>query len=175
MTQGKEVQIDSDNKMMVSDIPVNLPERVQVVDKKYGKRIGFIDRAEVMKILEDSCFIGFEDTASGEFMVAYSTDPLRRKVVEETENIFDFFRVIKNNLDTVIEADDIIKVKVGVSYVDSQDVNHVLLMPIRCLKSILATDSVFNAELLEAVRGDGTNSDPYSPTERIINYFRENK
>ena len=173
MTNQKEVQIDEDNKMTVSDVPVNLPERVQVVDRKYGKRIGYLDRAEVMKVLEDPCFMGLEDTASGEFMVAYSTEELRRTVVVETDDPFEFFKTIQANLDTAIGSDDIKRLRIGACYTDNQGRNHAIEIHIKHLKGIF---QIIHPDLRKAIEGDGTlESQANGPGGRIVDYFRGNK
>ena len=173
MTDAKEVQIDADNKMMVRDIPVNLPERVQVVDKKYGKRIGFIDRAEVSKVLEDPCFMGFEDTVTGEFMITYSTDEVKRTIAVETDDPFEFFKVIQNNLETAIGSDDVKRLRLGASYIDKAGRNHVIEIHIKYIKGI---SSIIHPDLKNAINGDGSEeSQMMGPGERIVKYFRENK
>ena len=173
MTNEKEVQIDEDNKMLVRDVPVNLPERVQVVDRKYGKRIGHIDRAEVMKVLEDPCFTGFEDTASGEFMVAYSTDEMTRTVAVETDDPFEFFKVIQDNIETAIGSDDVKRMRLGVSYVDNAGRNHAVEIHLKHLKSIM---NIIHPDLKKAIVGDGSEeSQMTGPGQRIDNYFAENK
>lgn len=169
MTNPKEVQIDEDNKMMVSDIPVNLPERVQVVDRKYGKRIGYIDRAEVMKVLEDHCFIGFEDTASGEFMVAYSNDGLHKTIAVETNDPFEFFKIVQANIETAIGSDDIIRLRVGVCYLDKQGRNQAVEIKLSNLKTVF---HLIHPDLKKAIVSDDSEE---SIGERIITYFKENK
>jgi hypothetical protein len=173
MTNEKEVQIDEDNRMLVSDVPVNLPEKVQVVDRKYGKRIGYIDRAEVTKVLEDSCFMGFEDTVSGEFMIAYSTDELKRTVAVETDDPFEFFKVIQDNIETAIGSDDVKRLRLGASYIDKAGRNHLIEIHIKHLKNVA---HIIHPDLKNAINGDGTEeSKATGPGERIVNYFRENK
>ena len=170
MTDPKEVQIDEHNKMMVSDVPVNLPERVQIVDRKYGKKIGYIDRAEVMKVLEDPCFMGFEDTASGEFMVAYSSDEISRTVAVEIDDPMEFFRIIQANIETAIGSDDVKRMRIGACYTDKVGRNHAIEIHIKHIKPII---KFIHPDLKKAIEGDGSEeSQMMGPGERIVEYFR---
>ena len=50
---GETGKTDVDgSEMTLHERSVDLPERVLVVDAKLGKEIGFVDRTEVMRILE---------------------------------------------------------------------------------------------------------------------------
>ncbi len=167
----KEVKIDADNKMLVRDVPVNLPERVQVVDSRYGKRIGYIDREEVMKVLEDPCFLGFEDTASGEFMISYGTETIRRTIELITDSPIEFFKIIEDNVETAIGCDNPKKIRIGASYIDKSGRNCLVEINVRHLKGVF---HLINSDLKDAIMGDGSEESQLTgPGERIVNYFRE--
>ena len=134
MSEAVKVQTD-DATMTVNEVPVNLPERVEVVDSKSGKTIGYRDREEVMDLLEDDpYFRGVQPSnPNNDFIIAY--DPDAMKAIEcEVLDPFEFLNAIRDNLSTAIGADDPKGMLVGVSYVDRHKQNHVVSIRISRLR-----------------------------------------
>lgn len=120
MTDDKQTgNVDVDgSEMKVFERPVDLPEKVVVVDSKNGKEIGFVERERVMELLEkDGRYEGFEDGCTGKFMLSYNSDGDKVKAIRlETEDVFKFLDTIWRNLETAMGADDPKTRMLGVSY-----------------------------------------------------------
>ena len=161
------VDVDG-SEMRLFETPVNLPERVVVVDGKLGKEIGFVDRDKVVGLLQtDARYDGFEDPVTKQFMLSYNPDVGAKSIALETEDAIRFLNIIETNLDTAMAADDIKQSRLGVSY-EYKGRAYVLSIHIRNVKDALPylLDSI-----ADAARGHDSD-ELNSPTDRLIELFR---
>jgi hypothetical protein len=169
---AKEVQVD-DATMTVDDAPVNLPEKVQVVDARNGKLIGYRDREEVTNLLDtDNRFSGFEDTATSEFMLAYNLEATKAQE-RETVDPFEFLKTIEDNIETAVGADDPKRMRLGVSYVDKTGRNHVLQIHI---KRVMNATDMLHPGLVDAMNGPGVEDGMFDGiSEKIVDFIRRKR
>jgi len=167
-----EVQVD-DATMMVDDVPVNLPEKVQVVDARNGSLIGYRSREEVTELLEkDQRFSGYEDSATGEFMLAYSLEATKA-VERETIDPFEFLKTIEANIETAVGADDSKRMKLGVSYTDRSGRNYLLSIHIKRMLNALDMLHQGVAEALQSNKSKDGMFDGQS--EKIVEFVRRRR
>jgi hypothetical protein len=169
MSESKEVRVD-DAMMMVDDAPVNLPDKVQVVDARNGRVIGYRDREEVTELLDtDHRFSGFEDSATDQFMLAYSLEATKA-VERETVDPFEFLKTIEANIGTAVGADDPKRMRMGVSYTDRTGRNHVLSIHVKRISN--ATD-MLHPDLIEAMDGAGNGDEEFNgPSQRVVDFIK---
>ena len=168
----KEVKVD-DAMMTVDDVPVNLPDKVQVVDARNGRLIGYRDREEVTQLLDtDQRFTGFEDSATDQFMLAYSLEATKA-IERETVDPFEFLKTIEDNIETAVGADDPVHMKLGVSYTDRTGRNHILAIHIKRVTN--ATD-MLHPGLVEAMDGPGVEDGEFGGiSEKIVEFIRRKR
>lgn len=157
------------SEMAVSDIPVNLPDKVVVIDRKIGKEIGFVEKADVLRLVtEDARYEGYEDEATGQFMLTYDAE--REKAIEsEAADIFEWFRVIKANLDTAIGADDQKTIRLGVSYIKGKH-NHVCFLK---LSNFRIVREYLHPDIVECLVH--CEEESKSQTQNLIDFFKGNE
>ena len=179
-TEAKEVPVD-DATMTVVDNPVNLPDKVQVVCAKHGTFIGWRNREDVQDIMEDLRFEGFEDSATGEYMLKYDpagNDPITRETVDP----FEFLKTIQDNLDTAIGADDPATMKLGVSYIDKSKRNYVLEIHLNRMKAAM---DMMHPGIADALKGEmelvtegeaeGEDLEFGGHAQRIVDFLRRKR
>ena len=158
------------SEMKLFETPVDLPEKVVVVDGKLGKEIGFVEREKVMELLaHDPRYAGFEDPVTKKFMLSYNPDTKSKAIVLETEDVIRFLNTIENNLETAIGADDPNRLRLGVSYEDKGKM-YVLYLHIRNLKN---ASKYLNEYIVDAFNGkkDSEVDVLVGPTQRLIELF----
>jgi len=153
------------SEMKLFERPVDLPEKVVVVDGKLGKEIGFIEREKVSELLaNDSRYAGFEDPVTKQFMLSYNPDTKSKTIVLETEDMIRFLDTIDGNLETAEAADDPRHQNMGVSYEDHGRA-YVLYIHVRHSRKASKYLSPF---IIDAINGDESGG----PTARIIELFK---
>lgn len=158
------------SEMKLFERPVDLPEKVVVVDWKLGKEIGFIEREKVSALLEnDPRYAGFEDPVTKQFMLSYNPDTKSKTIVLETEDVIRFLDTIESNLETAMGADDPKVLKVGVSYEDHGRA-YVLYLHIRGMKK---AGKYLSEYIMDAFKGHGEEDDAGGPTARLIELFKQ--
>ena len=163
------------SEMKLFESPVDLPKKVVVVDGKLGKEIGFVEREKVTELLaNDPRYEGFEDGVTGKFMLSYSSDGARTKVVSlETEEVVKFLETVEANLDTAIAADDPSALRLGVSY-ERKGRAYVLSIDLDAFKQArpYLSTSIVKA-LDDSGEPEGDSEVHVEPTERLIRMFKE--
>jgi len=133
-----------------------------------------IEIVKKSKLLDsDHRFSGFEDTATNQFMLAYSLEATKAFERETTEP-FEFLKTIEDNIETAVGADDPKKMKLGVSYTDRTGRNHILAIHLKRMTN--ATDMLHPA-LIEAMNGSGSTEDGMFDgiSERIVEFIRRKR
>lgn len=166
-----KVDVDG-SEMMVSDIPVNLPDKVVVIDQKIGKEIGFVLKEDVLRLVtKDARYEGFDDEATGQFMLTYNSD--WDKAIEfEVDDVISWLRLIEAQLETALGADDPKKLRLGVSYVKGKH-THVCYLHLSLFKNC---SKYLNSSIVAALQGGMMEKGEFEigegPTQRLIAYFR---
>ena len=148
-------------ELTVDDRKVNLPKKVTIFDATSGLRIGYIDRADVFALLEkDKRYDGYEDSATGEFALSYDARRAYASVVEmEINSVIDYYRAIRDHLESAISADDPRRLRLGVSYV----INGSKFVAYLSIRRIHEEGPILKPEILDAIKNN---------TDGLIAYIR---
>ena len=157
------------SEMRLFETPVDLPEKVVIVDGKLGKEIGFVEREKVMELLaHDPRYAGFEDPVTKKFMLSYNSDIKSKAIVLETEDVIQFLDTIDNNLESAMAANDAKTRMLGVSYEDKGKM-YVLYLHARYLKKAERYLSEF---VVDTFKWDGVDVSS-SIVDRLIELFKK--
>jgi len=164
---SRDVEIEEDVVLKVEETPVNLTDKVKVVDYKNGVFIGYRDKEEVMELLQvDFRFNGMDNAVTGEYVLTYNREG-NKTITQEAASVLEFLSVIEDNLETAEPADNPKKLRMGVSYVGPTRRNYMMDIHISAFKN--ATQWLDKA-LVEAMGAE--SEEHHSPTAKIIEYLK---